>query len=200
MAAPYSGDTKRGLFVLFEGVDRCGKSTQSQLLVDSLKGQAKDAVLMRFPDRTTTIGKMINSYLQNAAEMDDRCIHLLFSANRWEAASTIEAHLSAGRTVVCDRYAYSGVAFSASKDGLTRSWCKQPDVGLPAPDMVIYLDIPVEDAMKRGQFGEERYEKESFQRIVRDNFMMLRDEDIAQGKQWHVIDARDSIEDIRKVG
>jgi dTMP kinase len=36
-------------------------------------------------DRTTAIGNMINAYLQSAAEMDDRCIHLLFSANRWEA-------------------------------------------------------------------------------------------------------------------
>ena len=39
-----------------------------------------------YPDRTTTIGKMIDNYLQSKAELDDRAIHLLFSANRWEIA------------------------------------------------------------------------------------------------------------------
>lgn len=46
---------------------------------------------------------------------------------------------------ICDRYAYSGVAFTSSK-GLDLDWCKACDRGLPAPDCVIYLDIPVEDA------------------------------------------------------
>ena len=60
---------------------------------------------MRFPDRTTAIGQMINSYLQSSTEMDDRAIHLLFSANRWEAKANIEATLAAGTSIVCDRYA-----------------------------------------------------------------------------------------------
>ena len=46
---------------------------------------------------------------------------------------------------MCDRYAYSGVAFSSAK-GLDVHWCKSCDIGLPAPDCIIYLDIPVEDA------------------------------------------------------
>lgn len=46
---------------------------------------------------------------------------------------------------ICDRYAYSGVAFSSAK-GLDVNWCKSCDIGLPAPDCIIYLDIPVEDA------------------------------------------------------
>ena len=40
--------------------------------------------LWRFPDRTTAIGKMINSYLTSQSEIDDAAVHLLFSANRWE--------------------------------------------------------------------------------------------------------------------
>ena len=43
-----------------------------------------DAELWRFPDRTTAIGKMINSYLTSQSEIDDAAVHLLFSANRWE--------------------------------------------------------------------------------------------------------------------
>ena len=62
--------------------------------------------------------------------------------------------------------------------------------GLPAPDVVYFLDLAVEDAMKRGQFGEERYEKEAMQRIVRKNFHALRQ------PNWKLIDATESMEKI----
>ena len=74
----------RGAFILFEGVDRSGKTTQCKRLVEHLKSQDTPVEFMRFPDRTTAIGKMINSYLTGAAELDDHAVHLLFAANRWE--------------------------------------------------------------------------------------------------------------------
>lgn len=97
---------ERGLFIVFEGLDRCGKSTQAAKLEELLRekgmqvrsqkfpGRLKNPVLVlrnrelirRCADRTTPIGIMIDSYLRNATEMDDRAIHLLFSANRWECA------------------------------------------------------------------------------------------------------------------
>jgi len=144
---------------------------------------------LRFPDRTTPIGKMINAYLTNAAEMDDHALHLLFSANRWEARHQIESLLTSGVSVVVDRYAYSGVAFSAAK-GLDLDWCKKPDVGLPAPDVVIYMHLAIEDAVKRGDFGAERYEKVDFQRSVQDVFKKL------QQPGWKVVDANQTVEDV----
>ena len=114
----------RGAFILFEGGDRCGKSTQCKLLVEHLSAsgvsdhmfhqcqeepppspsahpphncysrccfdRVSDCVaqtpveLWSFPDRTTSIGRMIDAYLSSKAELDDAAIHLLFSANRWE--------------------------------------------------------------------------------------------------------------------
>ena len=50
--------------------------------------------------------------------MDDRAIHLLFAANRWEAAANIRKKLAEGVTIVCDRYSYSGVAFTSAKPGM----------------------------------------------------------------------------------
>ena len=64
--------------------------------------------------------------------------------------ASLKAKLAAGTTLVCDRYAYSGVAFTAAKPGLNFEWCKQCDRGLPSPDAVIYLNISVEDAAKVG--------------------------------------------------
>lgn len=129
--------------------------------------------------------------------MSDQTIHLLFSANRWEASQEIENKLASGCTLVCDRYAYSGVAFSSAK-GLDLDWCKSCDVGLPSPDCIIYLDMPVEDAATRGSYGEERYEKIDFQKKIRDKFMILKAEDDALHKhiKWYVLDARNSIDDI----
>ena len=51
-------------------------------------------------------------------------------------------------TIICDRYAFSGVAFSAAKPGLDFDWCRECDRGLPGPDAVIYLDLSVEDAAR----------------------------------------------------
>lgn len=144
--------SRRGTFIVFEGVDRCGKTTQCGLLVKHLLKLGLAAVAMRFPDRTTLVGNLINQYLQSKSELDDRAIHLLFSSNRWEVAPTLQKHLEEGRTVICDRYAYSGVAFSSAKPSLSEelSWCQACDVGLPAPDAVIFLDLTQEEAEKRG--------------------------------------------------
>ena len=84
----------RGAFILFEGVDRCGKTTQSTKLVEALKSSGVNAELWRYPDRTTSMGQMINSYLQSKTEMDDGAIHLLFAANRWEKRAAMEAKLA----------------------------------------------------------------------------------------------------------
>ena len=145
---------------MLEGVDRCGKTTQTRLLLNRLLAAGLAATSMRFPDRTTATGQVINTYLtDNANHLDDHAIHLLFSANRWEAAQQLTKHLSAGATVVCDRYAYSGVAFSAAKVSATGEallpldWCQAPDRGLPAPDCVIFLDLTQDEAEKRGGYA-----------------------------------------------
>jgi len=167
---------KRGALIVFEGCDRSGKTTQVKRLVETLNKTGCTTEMMRFPDRSTGIGSVINSYLTCSEELDDRAIHLLFSANRWEREKQIQRSLAAGTNIIIDRYAYSGVAFSAAKPGLSLNWCKQPDVGLPRPDLVVFMDVTEEVAKQRGGFGEERYEVAEFQRRVRQNYKQLKDE------------------------
>ena len=102
---------------------------------------------------------MISVYLSNKEDLDDRTIHLLFSANRWEKRFQKTAMLGrsilkmkVGTSLIVDNYSYSGVAFSATK-GLDLSWCKAPEVGLPTPDLVLYLDKTPEIAAERGDYG-----------------------------------------------
>ena len=97
----------------------------------------------------------------------------------------IEESLSNGEILVVDRYAYSGVAFTSAK-GLDLGWCKSPDIGLPSPDVVFYLNLSIENAMERGGFGQERYEKKDFQMKVKEKFQLLKDE------SWIMIDANNS--------
>ncbi|KAK0488512.1 thymidylate kinase-domain-containing protein [Armillaria novae-zelandiae] len=175
----------RGAFIVIEGLDRSGKTTQTADLREKLAASGNAVKLHKFPDRTTSIGKMIDSYLQSKSDLDDHAIHLLFSANRWELASTIEDILESGTTVLCDRYAFSGIAFSASK-GLPYEWCRSPDIGLPAPDLVLFLDITPEKARERGGYGNERYEKEEMQRKVREQYKRIESENVVQ---WATIDA-----------
>ena len=190
MAVPKAA--ARGAFILFEGVDRCGKTTQSTKLVESLKAAGVNAELWRYPDRTTEMGKMINAYLQSSLDMDDGAIHLLFSANRWEKRAAMEKALGDGVTLVVDRYSYSGVAFTAAKQvpGLDLEWCKAPERGLLRPDAVLYLDMPVDAAKTRGGFGEERYETGELQERVREHFRVLRED------WWTIIDASGTIDDV----
>jgi dTMP kinase len=159
ISTPTNQAGRRGAFILLEGVDRCGKTTQCGLLLKHLLSLSIAAVALRFPDRTTNVGQLIDGYLRSGQDIDDRAVHLLFSANRWEAAPTLSQHLADGTSIVCDRYAYSGVAFSSAKtqedrqsigEDLSIEWCKAPDAGLPAPDVVIFLDLSQEESEKRG--------------------------------------------------
>lgn len=229
--------SKRAPFIVIEGLDRSGKTTQTEKLYNRLQDAKIDAKVIKFPgqfsatrisfeseicvkDRTTAIGKMIDSYLRSMSDLDDHAVHLLFSANRWEVKyvlnashwiklirlfvnvyrKTIENFLNAGTTIICDRYAFSGIAFSASKVTpageplLPFEWCRSPDVGLPAPDLVIFFDVTPEIARERGGFGQERYENEGMQLRVRQFFHRIGDEMREQseregGTRWVSIDA-----------
>jgi len=76
--------------------------------------------------------------------------------------------LQQGTTLVVDRYAYSGVAYTSAKHvpGLDVEWCRAPDQGLPAPDIVIFLRLSDSSASTRTGYGEERYESDAFQKQV----------------------------------
>ena len=71
--------------------------------------------------------------------------------------------------MICDRYAYSGVAYSGAK-GLDFQWCLNADRGLVKPDLVFYIDLDMDTIKERSGFGDERYEKTEFQAKVRDQF------------------------------
>ncbi|KAJ4943943.1 hypothetical protein JOQ06_006436 [Pogonophryne albipinna] len=186
---------KRGALIVLEGVDKAGKTTQCKKLVHALQQSGRPAEMMRFPERTTTIGQLISAYLENKSDLEDHTVHLLFSANRWELVPLMKKKLEQGTTLVVDRYAFSGVAFTSAKPGFCLDWCMKPDVGLPLPDLVMFLQLSPVEAALRGQFGEERYETSVFQRAVQQKFEhLMKDPSV----NWRAIDASQSVEDVHE--
>lgn len=88
---------KRGALIVFEGCDRAGKTTQCKKLVERLKNMNIDTKFMNFPNRLSQSGKIIDEYLKKKADLSDEAVHLLFTANRWEAKNQMERELNAGR-------------------------------------------------------------------------------------------------------
>lgn len=171
---------KRGQLILIEGLDRSGKSTQ----VAKLHELIPNSKVIKFPDRSTNIGGIINEYLANKSfSLPDQAIHLLFSANRWELNQTIRNELQNGTTVILDRYIYSGIAYSLAKLKMNNTsgemadvqWLLNPDKGLPKPDITLFLTLELDEIKKRAEFGDERYENLQFQTIVKANFLSLLD-------------------------
>jgi dTMP kinase len=184
----------RGAFVFFS----TSSHFSSHLHLNHQPLHQVKAEMWRFPDRTTEIGTMINAYLARSKELDDAAVHLLFSANRWEKRAELLRELSKGTTLVCDRYAFSGVAFTAAKQktGMGFDWCRAPDQGLPAPDAVLYLDLAPAEAEKRGGFGEERYESREMLSSVREAFDEIAAFVDGRCTRWVRVDASGSVEEV----
>lgn len=161
---------KRGLFIVVEGGDRSGKSTLARSLAAAL---GPNTFLGSFPDRSTPIGQLINAHLKGGNHLSPHAIHLLFSANRHEAADVLLQKIRGGTNVVLDRYVPSGIAYSVAK-GLDLEWCKAADQGLPRPDLILFVDLPAEVAAARAGYGEELFEKAEFQQKVMHAFAHLR--------------------------
>ena len=101
-------------------------------------------------------------------------------------------------TVVVDRYAASGACYSAAK-GLGLDWCCAPDVGLPAPDLTVYLRAESTDKLLKDRpgFGDERYETTVFQAKVANQFDRLYELDQVSGSPtWLSVDAAQPPEEV----
>ncbi|CAL8080123.1 unnamed protein product [Calicophoron daubneyi] len=163
---------KRGIFAVFEGNEKGGKKTQSQLLADALTQiSGKQVLLIQFPDKSTSVGDLIAKYQDRELDLKPHVAHLLYTANRWERQREISAALDAGIHVVADRYTYSGIVNTAAKlnplSNADWKWCRSVEAGLIPPDVVFCL-VPEDfnELVSREGFGQQRFETASFQRRV----------------------------------
>ncbi|MGC8820541.1 MAG: dTMP kinase [Fervidobacterium sp.] len=151
------------MFVSFEGIDGCGKSTQVSLFIQYLENNNIDYVKVREPGGTQ-LGEKIRELLINE-EMCARSELLLFLSSRAQLVeSVIKPALSNGRVVVADRFAHSSVVYQGCGRGLGVDIVEMLNnfaTDMVYPDIVFLIDIPVDVAMKRMEKQrKDRIEKE----------------------------------------
>ena len=144
----------RPLFVVFEGIDGAGTTTQAQLLARSLKKQGHSAVFSREPGGTE-IGERIRALLLDPAMVDMAATTelLLYAASRAQLVDElITPALNAGKPVISDRYAASTIAYQGAGRGLDEELIEFLNgviVQDCLPDFTIYLDVSLEVANER---------------------------------------------------
>ncbi|HLD41799.1 MAG TPA: dTMP kinase [archaeon] len=150
-----------GKFIVLEGPDGSGKSTQIQMLADFFKSKNIQFVLTKNPTNGG-IGTILREYYlkNNTHHLADA---LLFAADRAEQVETIiKPSLGQGKLVISDRYYHSNLVYQSAQ-GLNFNWLKQINKNFPKPDLTIVLDIDPAAALKR--IDSERTQKEKFETL-----------------------------------
>jgi len=171
----------RGVFVTFEGGEGTGKSTQIRMLAARLEAAGLLVRTLREPGGTR-VGELVRELLLDPAHgaMTARAELLLYEASRAQlVGEVIEPALSAGETVLCDRFADSTVAYQGYGRGLPLDEVRALNAAATAglvPDRTIVLDLDAEHGLARATGeGADRLESEAaaFHERVRDGFRAL---------------------------
>ena len=193
-----------GLFITFEGPDGSGKTTQIGLLAEYLRALGHAVLIAREPGGTP-IGDQIRSVVHDVknAEMTRETEFLLYSASRAQIVrQVIRPHLTCGGVVLCDRFADSSMAYQGYGRELDLEAVRlitQFATGGLRPELTIYLDLPVEEGLRRkqsahaAQAGEwNRLDQQTldFHRRVRQGYLKMAQ---AEPGRWLVVDAAQSI-------
>jgi len=181
-----------GLFIVFEGVEGSGKSTQSHELHRRLHQADVDSILVREPGGTPT-AEYVRDWLIGGHGISPLTELLLFSAARASLIdSVINPALAEGRPVVCDRYIYSTLAYQGygrAMDMTSINNLNSIATGGLVPDLVVLLDVPPETGFLRKQGGDpsDRFEREgaAFHQRVHKGYRALAKND---PERWLVLD------------
>ncbi len=189
------------MFIVFEGIDGAGKTTQINLLADRLRAAGLDPVVTAEPTGMET-GKAIRRVLSGAVPKTPTQVAAMFVQDRIDhnvdPEQGIEAMLAADKAVICDRYYYSSLAYQGSLtdfDWVMAANCSCPEIR--RPDLCIFLDLSPEESMKRitkGRTSTEIYEKAETLAKFRARYLDVFDKLSARGEKIEIIDASGTIE------
>lgn len=164
---------KRGVFIVFEGIDGSGKSTHIKALAEELRSQGYSVLQTSEPSKDR-IGNFIRRYAErNDSRLTPETEALLFAADRFEHVKTvIEPALRKGRIVISDRYLYSSLAYQGA-GGLEVDWIREMNRFAPKPDLGILLDILPEFSLQRVNRRKTVFEDSDYLRKVRNIYLKL---------------------------
>lgn len=191
-----------GKLIVIEGADGAGKATQAKLLTERLRNEGVAVESLEFPRyEGTFFGAYIKEWIDkvhgNFIELDPRLASILFAGDRLETKDTISGWLNEGKHVILDRYTSASMLHQGAKitdnekRGAFLLWLGrlEHDVfKIPRPDLVVYLDMPVEmrhalltTDEKKPNLGHTETDEE-YQRAVQDTAKR-----IAGLEKWHIV-------------
>ena len=196
-----SPDTHIGsLFIVIEGLDGAGGTTQCRLLKSWLERQGYTVVSTNEPtDRP--VGKFIRSVLQDPhSKVGDEVLAYLFAADRQDHLDgRVKPALSRGEVVISDRYYHSSLAYQSLS--LDFDFVAQLNGTFPAPDITIFLSLEPETSFARVQkrgLPVERFETLDRLRSISQSYNRVLDHCQINGEQLLCLDATQSIEEIHE--
>jgi dTMP kinase len=196
----------RGKFITFEGIDGSGKSTQLRMLAGDLRQRAVDVITTCQPGGTPLGRRLREAFLETEETVAPMAELLLFAADRAQHVELlIKPALEAGRVVISDRYADATEAYQGAGRGFSERTIAQViklATGGLKPDLTLFFDISVENAMarmeSRGESGEKPdrmdFEDVEFYSRVRNAYLRMAEK---EPKRFHVIDANGPLESIQ---
>ena len=186
------------MFIVFEGLDGCGKTTQIKLLENKLKERGFDNVkVFREPGSTKT-SEQIREILLNENITDIQKLFLFLTARNALVEEEIKPAVENNDIVLCDRYTPSTLAYQGYGKNVTDSGLIHRMNNLACenihPDFVIFIDVPVKECMKR----QKNFDK--MEESVMDVYEKIYDgyKQLSKNNNWIVIDGMKNIEEISK--
>jgi len=186
------------LFIVLEGIDGAGTTTQAKRLCQWLEAEGH-RVEQTFEPTRGSVGSVIRDAIQaHSPDFDERVFALLFAADRVDHVQTcIAPAIEAGRFVVSDRYVMSSLAYQSV--ALDLGWVRELNRFATPPDITFLLDGPVEDCLARLDVagrGGERYEKAQLLEQIRLNYQQIASTLAEEGQRIETLDATHSIDDL----
>ena len=195
-------ETGRGRFIVFEGIDGAGKTTQIDLLEQYLRAQGKQVYRTAEPTESST-GGMLRDALSGVVKKTPCELAVLFTLDRVfhnvNPISGIEKMLTDGYDVICDRYYYSTLAYQGSETD--EKWIRDMTFGCPEirkPDICIFLDLAPEESMARirhGRVTQEIYETKEKLTRVREQFHRVLNS--LPEENIHIVNAARPVDDVQ---
>lgn len=195
----------KGIFIVFEGIDGAGKTTQVNLLAQNLASLGREVSLSAEPTTLAT-GKAIRRALSGEEKKSECEMAAMFVLDRIahniNSEIGIRALTERGIDVISDRYYYSSLAYQGTATDY--EWVKAMNINSPEirrPDLCIYLDLLPEESLERISRGRESLEiYENLEKLtaVRAKFLSVVEDLRRDGESIYVVNAARAAEDIAK--
>ena len=190
----------RGKFIVLEGPDRCGKSTQAKMLYNQLVARGKEVILTREPGGTPTAEKIRQIVLEPGLDVRPMAELLLYEASRAQhTQEKILPALEAGKIVICERYTMSTCAYQGYGRGIDLKIIdtlnKIATLGT-VPDLTLVFLMSDKYFTQRGEYlFSDRLEQEdiSFRQKMRKGYLEM----IERTPHAYLLDADKNIEEIQ---